>query len=828
MASLVIEKAKGIDRRSSDIDIDPSYATQLKNFSLTKRPQAWSKTGTYADAATSLFGEALPANITWLNIAEMGLTQPSNTDIYVLHGKDASNNHHLWVSHYWDGSAFQSGFRKLTESAGQFTAGSGTNANQVVVNSTDASWASLSATNDYYNGQILTIDIDGASLKTAAIVQDYQVTATTKTFLLNTGSFGSGGLVAAADDTFYVSRSPLFGDAASGTIGGITQVDDIIRFAILENSLWGMTGNTYEFPSQYQIWYGYVNRHYGTTDGTGSDEQYSDFWLDLQQPLAPYVDSSPATNRKGILSASAVAGGNLTVGDWQIYCAYIYDGISIGPLSSPYTVTTSGGNQRISLSIRIGYENCYDTGDNTFVAAYDPDNQGDTVPTNFSPHLVSRRVTGLRIYAKIPGESEPKFVDDVNSSGTALTTADIIVSATKDSETVNNVLQMTVNGLLNGSLSFDNDPTGNTYVQDVGQTNIRPNFKYGVSLDSHFIAAGIRVEDGEIKNNYLISSIVDGFGVATFNNFGASNIINLGFFGSKQITGIKVIGDTATTVSPKRRLAVFTDDDYYILTLTTGASFDFALDKVGEREGCVAPDSLVAAEGLIFGISRNGFRVYTETGTRIIGEGLKTDFDSLTDPSECVGEYYKKERYVLFAFPTDQKYYAVNLLSENLDMFELSFAHVMTILLGTRAGELYSMSTSAIYLHGSGNTQAGTAITPQWKSKRLTAKDFFDEKTGFRGTVEGDFLPNEGFIRYRSDSAITLNAYRNGGTAITFPNLSLPAQTTMQSKRFKFPLGLHCDDIDLEVTLSASQASSNTYLEFDLIKIVSDIKRRID
>lgn len=828
MPSLVIDKARGIDRRSSEIDIDPAFATQLKNFSLTKRPGAWTKSGAYADAATSLFGAALPASITWKNIGELGLTQPSNIDIYVLHGQDASNNHHLWVSNYWDGSAFQTGFKKLTESDGQFIAGSGTNANQVVVNSTDASWASLSATNDYYNGQILTIDIDGASLKTAAIVQDYQVTATTKTFVLNTGSLGSGGLVAAADDTFYVSRSPLLADAASGTIGGIPQVDNIIRFAFLENSLWGMTGNTYVFPTQYQVWYGYVNRHYGTTDGTGSDEQYSDFWLDLQQPLAPYVDSTPATNRKGVLVPTAAAGGSLTVGDWQIYCAYIYDDVSIGPLSSPYTVTTSGGNQRISISIRMGYENCYDTGDNTFVAAYDPDNQGDTVPTNFSPHLLSRRVTGLRIYAKIPGETDPKFINDVNSSGTNLTTADILVSSVKDDETVNDILQMSVNGLLNGSLSFDNDPTGNTYLQDVGQTNVRPNFKYGVALDSHFIVAGIRIEGGEIKNNYLISSVVDGAGVASFNNFGASNIINLGFFGSRKITGIKVIGDTATTVSPKRRLAVFTDDDYYILTLTTGNSFDFALDKIGKREGCVAPDSLVAAEGLIFGVSRNGFRIYTEAGSRIIGEGLKTDFDALTDPSECVAAYYKKERYVLFAFPTDEKYFAVNLLSESFDMFELSFAHVMTILLGSRAGELYSMSTSAIYLHGSGTTQAGTAITPQWKTKRITAKDFFDENTGFRLSVDADIIPVEGFIRYRSDTAITLNVYRNGGTAVTFNNLSLPAQTTAGSKRFRFPLGLHCKDIDLEITLSGAQAASNTYLEFDQIKIVSDSRSRFD
>lgn len=803
MASLVIEKAKGIDRRSSDIDIEPSYATQLKNFSLTKRPQAWSKTGAYADAATSLFGEALPANITWLNIAEMGLTQPSNTDIYVLHGKDASNNHHLWVSHYWDGSAFQSEIVKLTESEGPLTTDASSNANQII----DAGLSS--SVDDYYNGWIVTITIGG--VETAAIVTDYDGASKTLSFTTGALNGNSDG------NTYYISRWPI-------KTGEIDAVDDKVRFLNRENALIGMTGNGSSFPNQYQLWYGYIGRQVGN-EGS-SEEDVSNFFLDIQQPLTPSNDAIGADN-PGIVNLTKQS-NSATIDQeiWSFYYAFEYDGYQIGPLSDQVFIDLTGGasDESIRFYLYIPYNACWDSTNSKFRSCFEGNLVEDLLPGNYSKHLLSRRITAVYVFMRVSTETTEGFWKKFTIAGSTN------VMDSSDDE----VLDLDTDGLLkinnaNRYIEITSTPTlGSSYIEMVGQTNVQPNFKYGVALDSHFIAAGIRIKDDDKKDNYLISSIIDGDGVATPDNFGASNIINLGFFGSKRITGIKVIGDTATTVSPKRRLAVFTDDNYYILTLTTGASFDFALDKVGEREGCVAPDSLVAAEGLIFGISRNGFRVYTETGTRIIGEGLKTDFDSLTDPSECVGEYYKKERYVLFAFPTDQKYYAVNLLSENLDMFELSFAHVMTILLGTRAGELYSMSTSAIYLHGSGNTQAGTAITPQWKSKRLTAKDFFDEKTGFRGTVEGDFLPNEGFIRYRSDSAITLNAYRNGGTAITFPNLSLPAQATMQSKRFKFPLGLHCDDIDLEVTLSASQASSNTYLEFDLIKIVSDIKRRID
>jgi len=806
MASLIIDKAKGIDRRSSDIDIEPSFATQLKNFSLTKRPQAWAKTGTYADIATTLFGEALPASITWLNAHEITLTRPDDDDLILLHGKDASDKHHLWVNKKFNGSTFDTETVKLTEVEGRLTADSGTNASQIVDSELSSS------EDDYYNGWYVYCNLLGAA-NVSAIVQDYDGDTKTLTFL--TGALNN----ATTGTTYFISRSPIgtIGSSAANP-GGIAAPQDKIRFLARENTAIGLVGNESSFPVTYGLWYGYINRQFGIT-GTGSPKTFNNMFLDVYQPMKPYIDDSPASGVESMIVGTLLSGvGSLTDGDWEIYAAFIYDGYQIGPLSEDsFTVTTAGGNDGILVTIKIPYEASFDT--DSYIT-YDT---GD-VPTAYNYHIISRRITGIRIYAKKPGDADAKFVNTV-SAGYTSTDGQIILSDS-DGTAVQAVLQ--ADGFLEATIGFLTDPSGNTHLQDVVQTNTRPNFKYGVALDSHFIVAGIKTEDGEQANNYLISSVIDGDGVATPDNFGASNIINLGFFGAKQITGIKVVGDTATTVSPKRRLAVFTDDDYYILTLTTGASFDFALDKVGEREGCVAPDSLVSAEGLIFGISRNGFRAYTETGSRIIGEGLKTDFDALTDPAECVGAYYKKERFVLFAFPTDEKYYAVNLLSENFDMFELSFAHVMTILLGSRTGELYSMSTSNIYLHGSGNTQAGTAITPQWKSKRVTARDFFDDKTGFRGSVDGDVLPNEGFIRYRSDTAITLNAYRNGGSAVTFPNLSLPAQATMQSKRFKFPLGLHCKDIDLEVTLSAAQAASNTYFEWDLLKVVGEIKRRID
>jgi hypothetical protein len=264
--------------------------------------------------------------------------------------------------------------------------------------------------------------------------------------------------------------------------------------------------------------------------------------------------------------------------------------------------------------------------------------------------------------------------------------------------------------------------------------------------------------------------------------------------------------------------------------LVSGSDFGFALDRVGEKEGIFAPDSIVAAEGMIFGVSRNGFRVYTEQGSKIIGDGLKDDFDDLTDPSEAVGVYIKKHRMVIFHFATDSKTYYVNLLSENLEMGELSWAAAMRIFLASRTGTAYAMTTADIFELESGTTQDGTAIVPLLTTKTISARDFFDEQTGSNGSSDAWINPKDGYIRYKSaGSAITLTVTKNGDTeTITFPNLSLPAQTEVQSKHFRFPMGIWARDLKFTFTLSSGQSATNTDFIWEQLKVVADLDRRID
>jgi len=622
MASIILGKFRGIDRRSSDIDISVEASTQCKNFSLTDRPGSLSKSGAYADAASSLFGSTLPSSVTWKNVGELGLTSPSNTDIYLLHGQDGSSNNHLWVGKYWDGSAFQSGFRKITESEGPYTTDASSSADQIVDSELSSS------DDDYYNGWIVTITI-GAS-ETAAIVTGYD--GATKTLTFTTGALNGNG----SGNTYYISRWPI-------KTGKLDNVDNIVRFVQRENLLIGMTGNTYSFPTQYQLWYGYVNRQFGNTDDSPSSsvpDTVSDFFLDIHQMLKPDAGIMRLTKQSS-------PGATIAQETWLFACAYEYDGFQIGPLSEESTIDLTGGasDESIRFFLDIPYNACWNSTTSSFEKAFTGfASDTDEIPTNYSKHLISRRITGLHVFARQSATANVQFWRRFSISGSA---------TEMDDGSDETVLDLDTDGLLkiNEStryIELTSDPSlGSTYIDTVGQTGVRPNFAYGVALDSHFIVGKIRNKESTQKlDNYLISSTIDGAGVATYDSFGGSNIINLGFFGAKTITGLAVASDTPGVVSPKRRLLIFTEDDAYVLTLTTGAEFDFALDRIGKREGILAPDSIATAlhpptgRNLVFGVSRTGFIVFDETGQgTMIGEGLKTDFDALTNPAEAFGAY---------------------------------------------------------------------------------------------------------------------------------------------------------------------------------------------
>lgn len=825
MASQVhIERIEGLDNTSSDTDLKMSIATELKNFSTTKSPGKLSKAGAYSIDESTLFGSNLGSIGTIQNATELSLTQPSSQDIYIIHSNDGSNDR-LYYGKYWDGSSFQNGTEEITEHvATQITliaadVTAGTNADKIVIDSTNSDYGDLSTTDDYYNQWIITVTIASASKTTAAVVTDYDYdgVADTKTLTVTTGALNG----IAASDTFYLSKYPVIAYNSSGSdLGGIAVVDDDIRFLKRENAVIGMTGNTSKFPTQYQLWFGYINaRRFGDSS---SSSTFSDFWFDVQQMLAPAMSEAVGHANRSILELTKQSSVGATIDQemWEFKTAYEYDGFQLGPLSRERVfVDLSGGpgDESIRIYLNIPYNACYDSSVTDYRRAYDSRYESEEMPSSYSGHLLSRRVTGLYIFAK----------NSTVTGGLYKQLKYYVISGDADEVDLgsNDVLTLDATGMLKisgtGYLEYISDPTvGDVYETVAGQSGLRPNFKYATPFEDHIIVGAIRNENGNKRDNFMAASTIQGNSASAFDSFGGSNQTNLGFYGSQKITGMVIIGDTGQTTSPKRRMAVFCDDDLYVLQMTSGSSYAYQLDRIGHKEGCVAPDSIVNAEGLTFYVSRNGFRALSPQGTQQIGVGLRSDFDALTSVTDAIGGYLKRERVVIWAFPTDNKVYAVDLLN-GLNMYEMSYNDTMTTFFSTRLGELYASDGTDIFKLENGTTQNGSAITPSLKSKKITSLDFKFQQ-------DDEIMLIEGYIRYKSDTAITLKAYLDGsGTALSFNNLSLPAKTIEDDVRFKFPLGSNCKDVQIETTLTTTQASTNTSFDINKISLIAEPKKRL-
>lgn len=797
---VLFEQFTAIDQKSSSTDLDKRVAQEITNLSTTKKPGALVKDGTYTDISTSLVGADLPSSRTRKSLFQFGLTHPSNTDIYLAHVKSGSD-HEIYVGKNWDGSsAFNSTWLELSEAEGAYTTDATTTASSV------KSDEPTGTTTDYYKGWWVIVTIGG--VLRPAIVTASSLSGSDTTLTVTTGALNG---IASSGEAFSLFRYNISSGIASATI------DDVIRWKAFENSAIGMMGNTSSFPTQFNLWYGYVDRTVGTTNA----ETLTDFYLDVQAPLRPDTSKTAVSNQIGIvqtLSSSNTANGELLNASgteaWAVNVAYVYDGFQIGPLGAWQTVTFSSGHDTITLGLTIPFLAQFYSADSNFINAYEDNIVVKTTtepfwpgtPGSYKHQLLSKRVTGVRIYTRDTSQTNTiAFNSEKTIASSATGEIDFVMSSEK-------ILTLTITITTH---------SGNTHLQDIGQSNLAPNYKYGTSVSSHFLAAAIRTINGDRKNNNLIASIVDGAGVATQDNFGGSNVINLGFFGSKEITGVHVLGDEGIDRSPKARALVFTDDDYYIFNIVSGTSFTHTLDSIGSKEGLVAPDSLVYAEGNLFGVSRNGFRIFTVNGTKIIGEGLKPDFDTFTTVTDAIGGYFKKDRIVIFHFPTHSKTYAVDLLSENFGMFELNWNDTIDWFTPQRSGELIAMDSDKFFQIGSGTTQDSTTITPTLKTKRFTALDM-----GI-GDPGDEVFFTEGFIKYKSNSAITFNFYlNNSSTAITFNNLTLPSHTTETEEWFKFPKGTRGYEAEAEVTLSSGQKSSNTSLEINKIFIDGYKKRR--
>lgn len=806
MPELLIERAKGIARKTALSDIDKDFFQELKNVNFNAKPGILTKDGKYSDISTSLVGANLPSSRVRKSLFELSVTEPSVSgktiqDIYLCHVKSGSD-HEIYVGKHWDGSsAFNNSWLELSEAEGAYTTDATTTESSVLSNEP------IGTTTNFYKGFIIIVTIGGV-LRPAIVIAS-SLSAGVTTFTVTTGALNG---IAASGEAFSLFRYNISSGIASAII------DDVIRWKAFGNSAIGMLGNTSIFPTQFNLWYGYVGRTVGITNA----ETLNDFYLDIQALLRP--DTSVVfSNQVGIIqsiAASNTANGALTNNEtYGINIAYIYDGFQIGPLGGWRSIAMGASDDTITLVLHIPFLAQYYSADTNFVNAYsslafaksttEPFWPG--VPGSYKHQLLSKRVTGVRIYTR----------DNTETNTISFSVEKILASSSTNSGEIDFV--MSTEKILTVTITINEHLSGNTHLQDIGQSNLFPNFKYGTALSTHFLAAAIRNYTGERKSDNLIASIVDGAGVPTHDNFGGTNVINLGFYGGNEITGIHVIGDEGMDQSPKAKAMIFTDDDYYVIDIISGASFNFNLDNIGKQEGLAAPDGLVYAEGILLGVSRNGFRIYNTNGAKIIGEQIKDDFDALTTLEDCKAGYHKKKRLVVFHFPTDGKTFAFDTLHGNFGLIEFDYNDTFDWFLSTRDGNLLALTSSKILQFDSGNDQDGTKIVPEAKTVRINASQFVP------AGVPEDFLRLQYlWLAYQSNTAIEVNIFLDGsGTKMTLNNVSFSSKSNEGETYIGFPVGTLCREFEVEMKLDNTQKTSNTIFKINRLRVKADIESRL-
>jgi len=832
VAELLIDNFQFLDKKTAATDLPINAAQKSVNLTPVRQPGKMVKIGNYLNDLTPLIGQStLGSDITAIkSFKEVPLTRPEARDVFIFHGADGVQEDHLYVGPNYnrDTATFDNGLSKITDKVGKFTTvDAGTNASQIVILAANPNFGLYSDTNDTYNRWYVTYNL-GPGGSVGSVVLDYTVVVgVSKTFTFITGGLSPSS----GTGNFMLGRYPAHGNRDIGpTLAGLTVSESMIRFINRENLSIGGTGTGSQFPGQIAVWYGWIDREFGSTLAAGTGPTFDDFWFDTQQMLMPFVDNAPPPPFRSAINVtlappSGTATANVANGDWQVFIAYQYDGFQVGPLSEPFNINKSGAINALVIQMQLGFESNFETVSAEYLIAFDTNPTPLTptkIPNEYNPYIISRRITGVYLFAKAPGSNAIVFIDTLN---TTTTTPDRNPSSVSGFEKKDGDFTHLANGTLGRIVEMVDDPISTvTYSEFVGATGVRPNFKYGLSVDDRFVAANIINEDGEPTANHLIASTVTAEGAPSHDNLALVNELNLGIYGSKEITGVALVSDSGQTTSPKRRIMVFTDDDLYTMQLvTTGSAVSYSTDRFGTQEGCIAPEAITQAEGKLFYISRTGFRAIVVGQSVPIGEGLRDDFNNLTAPELGVAGYLKRERMVIFHFPADGKTYFVDLTNNKFNMFEMDFEDQMLVLVPTRIGELLGTNSVEIFTLMKGDKQAGDiALAPILRTKTITSLDVRP------GAISKELVLREFVIRYRCDTNMSVSFFLNGVllTSWVGGTLVLPEAPVETEKRFYFPIGARGETLEIEFFLNEFNGFDNTIFEVNSIKLDLELENK--
>jgi len=294
--------------------------------------------------------------------------------------------------------------------------------------------------------------------------------------------------------------------------------------------------------------------------------------------------------------------------------------------------------------------------------------------------------------------------------------------------------------------------------------------------------------DGEVTNKTNIRvSAISPDGTYDYDVFHADDVISLQEYGVTEIMGI---------ASWRNSFLVFTKEDLIIMDPASNNAFTWSLYDTIQRVGLVAPKSLVTANNNLYYMNNNGPYRFREGTSELLPDIVNPDNWPLnvTDLSECVAVLDNARDEVLFAFPSDNKLYAFDLLSQSWTVYDVPISP--RVLLRDNDDSLYICDGSDMVTLDYASTDFdGTAIVPVYKSKELKFQDDLIRPYGFE-------------VRYNCDTEFLVKMYYDGTLVAT---RTIPSGDTETFQ--KLGAGKLCNKFQFEITLSSAHAATNTKFE---------------
>jgi len=334
-----------------------------------------------------------------------------------------------------------------------------------------------------------------------------------------------------------------------------------------------------------------------------------------------------------------------------------------------------------------------------------------------------------------------------------------------------------------------------------GVDNIDVNYKYGVYMNGRMFPMNVRVDSEDTEedhSDWIMYTPLNQPDIIPIDNY----IQVKDMQGGEIIGGVELGGD----------LAVLLERGVFRLDVPTDNPANWSLVESNENIGCIAPHSIIKANGVLFFAGKSN--VYALTGNYRdypIADDIKDEYQAKASLEDSEFEYDHLKGRLLCRFGTDvetiycfdvQKWLETGekkwstiecATSFKTDRFAIDEDSVVYTIYGERIHDLYDTD-------GSNETFAG-----QWKTGHIPVGVM-----GERGILR------EISISYLSAEAITVKIYIDKASAVA-KTITLPANTSSGSRFVNRRLGLRANFFQVELLTPTSNTNNSTIEKLEIL-----------